>query len=439
MSTSNKLLKSKRERDTDKSNKKKKSVKLKKASKSQKIETESIESDEYEAEEENIEGTKQENSLGQLTKNFLQYIKKRGRVNININDLVKDLKVKKRRIYDITNVLQGIEYIEKNGKNEIIWKKNITNQKIDNINGLPEDYKSNYDDLKNELKKLKKEDNEIEDILNKFKDEFNILSRKQDFSKYGYITFNDISNLSINEELDFIIIKATKGTVINVIDDEESKKAYSKIKMQMENGKIKKNEKLLSTLENLHHIFFSSQDEKLKIYRVDKGEICEAIKSQQISENNGDINKNTSDNSSNNNFINNFISNESNNSNETKNIENKVNNRAIKEKESSFQNNNKLNIKNIENKSNKFNFGLKLEKDNINGNNINNSNNSVFKFNNNKQIFTFENETQNPNKNLNLFFSNSNLNKISDNKDNNNELIDIKNSGIGLSSMFQQK
>jgi transcription factor E2F3 len=436
MSTPNKLLKSKRERETDNSNKKKKSVKLKKASKSQKIETESNESDEYEAEEENIEGTKQENSLGQLTKNFLQYIKKRGRVNININDLVKDLKVKKRRIYDITNVLQGIGYIEKNGKNEIIWRKNITNPKIENTNETPEDYKSNYDDLKAELKKLKNQDTEIEDILNKFKDEFNILSRKQDFSKYGYITFNDISNLSKNEELDFIIIKATKGTVINVIDDEESKKAYSKIKMQMENGKIKKNEKLLSTLENLHHIFFSSQDEKLKIYRVDKGEICEAIKGQQISENNGDINKNTTDNSLNNNFI----SNESNNSNETKNIENQVNNnRAIKEKESSFPNNNKLNIKNIENKSNKFNFGLKLEKDNINGNNINNSNNSVFKFNNNKQIFTFENETQNPNKNLNLFFSNSNLNKISDNKDNNNELIDIKNSGIGLSSMFQQK
>ena len=436
MSASNKLLKSKRERDTENSNKKKKSVKLKKASNSQKIETESIESDEYEAEGENIEGTKQENSLGQLTKNFLQYIKKRGRVNININDLVKDLKVKKRRIYDITNVLQGIGYIEKNGKNEIIWKKNITNQKIDNENDSPEDYKSNYDDLKNELKKLKTEDAEIEVILNKFKDEFNILSRKQDFAKYGYITFNDISSLSKNEDLDFIIIKATKGTVINVIDDEESKKAYSKIKMQMENGKIKKNEKLLSTLENLHHIFFSSQDEKLKIYRVDRGEICEAIKSQQISENNGDINKNTSDNSLNNNFI----SNESKNSNETKNIENNENNNITKEKEYRYHNN-KLKIKNIKNKSNKFNFELKLEKDSkLNNSNINNSNNSAFKSNNNKQIFTFENETQNlNNNNFNLLFNNANLNKSSNNKGKNKEINDIKNSGIGLSSMFQQK
>lgn len=436
MSASNKLLKSKRERDIENSNKKRKSVKLKKASNSKKIETESIESEEYEAEGEIIEGAKQENSLGMLTKNFLQYIKKRGRVNININDLVKDLKVKKRRIYDITNVLQGIGYIEKNGKNEIIWKKNISNQKIDNSNDSHEEYKSNYDNLKNELNKLKEEDAQMEDILNKFKDEFNILSRKQDFSKYGYITFNDISNFSKNEELDFIIIKATKGTVINVIDDEESKKAYSKIKMQMENGKIKKNEKLLSTLENLHHIFFSSQDEKLKIYRVDKGEICETIKNQQISQNNGDINKNTNNISINNNLI----SNDSNNCNETKNIEDNENNNAIKEKESYCHNNNKLNIKSIENKANKFNFELKLEENSkFNGNNFNNSNNSAFKFNNNKQVFTFENEAQNPNKNMNLFFNNSNLNKSSNKKDKNNEIIDIINSGIGLSSMFQQK
>ena len=36
---------------------------------------------------------------------------------------MKNLGVKKRRIYDITNVLQGIGYIEKQGKNEIIWNK----------------------------------------------------------------------------------------------------------------------------------------------------------------------------------------------------------------------------------------------------------------------------------------------------------------------------
>jgi hypothetical protein len=50
---------------------------------------------------------RQENSLGELTKNFITFIKQQGGREININDVVKQLKVKKRRIYDITNVLEG--------------------------------------------------------------------------------------------------------------------------------------------------------------------------------------------------------------------------------------------------------------------------------------------------------------------------------------------
>jgi hypothetical protein len=51
-----------------------------------------------------------ENSLGELTKNFINYIREQGHKEVNINELVKKLKVKKRRIYDITNVLEGKIY-----------------------------------------------------------------------------------------------------------------------------------------------------------------------------------------------------------------------------------------------------------------------------------------------------------------------------------------
>ena len=65
--------------------------------------------------------SRQENSLGELTKNFIKFVKESGTATININDIVKKLKVKKRRIYDITNVLEGIGYIRKHAKNEISW------------------------------------------------------------------------------------------------------------------------------------------------------------------------------------------------------------------------------------------------------------------------------------------------------------------------------
>jgi transcription factor E2F3 len=73
-----------------------------------------------------IEEGRQENSLCQLTKKVLEYIKNKKKLNININELVKDLCVKKRRIYDITNVLQGIGYIEKKRQ-----KRNNMAQKSD--------------------------------------------------------------------------------------------------------------------------------------------------------------------------------------------------------------------------------------------------------------------------------------------------------------------
>ena len=50
---------------------------------------------------------RQENSLDELTHAFIKYAKETSTPHININDIVKKLKVKKRRIYDITNVFEG--------------------------------------------------------------------------------------------------------------------------------------------------------------------------------------------------------------------------------------------------------------------------------------------------------------------------------------------
>lgn len=387
-SNSNKLLKLKRKRgngmsensNNNKTGNKKESSKKKKSADKQKIEIDALDSGDFD-DGDNIEDAKQENSLGVLTQNFLKYIKKKESAKININDLVDDLSVKKRRIYDITNVLQGIGFIEKNGKNEINWIKGYKNNKGDS-NSLPSNYISNYNNLKIELENLKKENQEIEDKLNKFNEEFKILSVKQDFSKYGYITFDDISNLSKNDGLDFIIVKASKGTIINVIDDEESKRAYSKIKTQMENGKIQKNEKLLSTLENTHHIFFTSKDEKLKIYRVDKGEIKETDKSQQFgAENNFNTNKNN-DGLFNKNFI---YNNNNNNNHEVKILKNKE-----KIEKGSVCKNSTLNKIENKNQVNIFNFDQNIFMNNSNENEDKINNDSNDKNNSSKQVFTFE-------------------------------------------------
>jgi len=61
-------------------------------------------------------------SLGILTKKFVALVKSAPNGVLDLNSAAEQLAVKKRRIYDITNVLEGIGLIEKKSKNNIQWK-----------------------------------------------------------------------------------------------------------------------------------------------------------------------------------------------------------------------------------------------------------------------------------------------------------------------------
>ncbi|KAI9318648.1 E2F/DP family winged-helix DNA-binding domain-containing protein [Dichotomocladium elegans] len=62
-----------------------------------------------------------DSSLGLLTKKFIELLHSSTHGDLDLNRAAKQLKVQKRRIYDITNVLEGIHLIEKNSKNHVRW------------------------------------------------------------------------------------------------------------------------------------------------------------------------------------------------------------------------------------------------------------------------------------------------------------------------------
>lgn len=51
--------------------------------------------------------SRQINSLDELTKKFMKCVFEAESKTINLNEVMKKIRVKKRRIYDITNVLEG--------------------------------------------------------------------------------------------------------------------------------------------------------------------------------------------------------------------------------------------------------------------------------------------------------------------------------------------
>ncbi|NXT06334.1 E2F2 factor, partial [Prunella fulvescens] len=67
------------------------------------------------------EKTRYDTSLGLLTKKFIRLLNKSPDGVVDLNRAAEVLEVQKRRIYDITNVLEGIQLIRKKSKNHIQW------------------------------------------------------------------------------------------------------------------------------------------------------------------------------------------------------------------------------------------------------------------------------------------------------------------------------
>ena len=70
-----------------------------------------------------------DSSLSLLTQKFVRLIHEADQGVLDLNQAADILKVQKRRIYDITNVLEGVGLIEKNIKNNIKWRFGKTKKK----------------------------------------------------------------------------------------------------------------------------------------------------------------------------------------------------------------------------------------------------------------------------------------------------------------------
>uniref|UniRef100_A0A672FND5 E2F/DP family winged-helix DNA-binding domain-containing protein n=1 Tax=Salarias fasciatus TaxID=181472 RepID=A0A672FND5_SALFA len=71
------------------------------------------------------EKTRYDTSLGLLTKKFVDLLAQSSDGVLDLNLAAETLQVQKRRLYDITNVLEGIHLIKKKSKNNIhprSWK-----------------------------------------------------------------------------------------------------------------------------------------------------------------------------------------------------------------------------------------------------------------------------------------------------------------------------
>ncbi|XVF69240.1 hypothetical protein PTKIN_Ptkin11bG0065200 [Pterospermum kingtungense] len=155
-----------------------------------------------------------DSSLGLLTKKFINLIKQAEDGILDLNKAADTLEVQKRRIYDITNVLEGIGLIEKKLKNRIQWKGLDVSK--------PGEVDESVATLQAEVEKLSMEERRLDEQIREMQERLRDLSEDENNQKWLFVTEEDIKSLPCFQNETLIAIKAPHGTTLEVPDPDEA-------------------------------------------------------------------------------------------------------------------------------------------------------------------------------------------------------------------------
>ncbi|XP_055430151.1 transcription factor E2F2 [Bubalus kerabau] len=159
------------------------------------------------------EKTRYDTSLGLLTKKFIYLLSESEDGVLDLNWAAEVLDVQKRRIYDITNVLEGIQLIRKKAKNNIQWVGR----------GLFEDptRPGKQQQLGQELKELMNMEQALDQLIHSCSLNFKHLTEDKANKRLAYVTYQDIRAVGNFKEQTVIAVKAPPQTRLEVPDRSE--------------------------------------------------------------------------------------------------------------------------------------------------------------------------------------------------------------------------
>ncbi|XP_008430407.1 transcription factor E2F3 isoform X1 [Poecilia reticulata] len=160
------------------------------------------------------EKTRYDTSLGLLTKKFVDLLAQSSDGVLDLNLAAETLQVQKRRLYDITNVLEGIHLIKKKSKNNIQWM----GCSLLEVEGALSQRQS----LTAEVSALGEEEQRLEKLIQRCSLDIKQMSELPGNQKYAYITYQDIKQLGSLRDQTVIVVKAPTDTKLEVPDPDES-------------------------------------------------------------------------------------------------------------------------------------------------------------------------------------------------------------------------
>ncbi|NXJ99491.1 E2F6 factor, partial [Corythaixoides concolor] len=154
-------------------------------------------------------------SLVYLTRKFMDLVRTAPDGVLDLNDVATMLGVRKRRVYDITNVLDGIRLVRKRSKNLIQWVGSNFGQVIG----------KSPEELKDELSDLTAMEEALDELIKDCAHQLFELTDDKENAKYPfnscitltpYVTYQDIRSIQAFQGQIVIAIKAPEETKLEI-------------------------------------------------------------------------------------------------------------------------------------------------------------------------------------------------------------------------------
>jgi len=201
-----------------------------------------------------------DSSLGLLTKRFVDILKETPDNSLDLNRAASKLGVQKRRIYDITNVLEGIGLLVKQGKNHVSWNDNppeTAAEAISQVTGTGEGDEigsppkiantassvatsAEFEEMKKKLARLQEEERRVDRYLGFLKEQSEVFNGKRppagdhvpylpqgvkNYPEQMYVRYKDVTSMPAYSSDNVIGIHCPSGTSLEVPDPHQGMKA----------------------------------------------------------------------------------------------------------------------------------------------------------------------------------------------------------------------
>ncbi|XP_062315853.1 transcription factor E2F1 [Osmerus eperlanus] len=157
------------------------------------------------------EKSRYDTSLNLTTKRFLDLLAQSPDGVVDLNWASQVLEVQKRRIYDITNVLEGIQLISKKSKNNIQWLGN----RIDGASV------ARHRDLQKEVSHLTEAEDKLDELITKCNLQLRLLTEDSQNKKLGYVKCQDLRKSFDSPDQLVMVIRAPPETQMQVSEPSE--------------------------------------------------------------------------------------------------------------------------------------------------------------------------------------------------------------------------